>query len=437
MASIQWKKRTNTRKPYIVYRYVDVNGKKKCGWIPCENKKEANLLIDDVRLAESEGREYVRPSEIQPAHVSYGQSDSAGIMTVRELLGKYVIIGAENWQPSTLHSHRSIIANYIDPFIGDVPLSAVTPRMVQDFYNDLPTHKAIKGHLWKRQPGNISARTVKEVHKILRPAFNLAQVWGECAINPTLPVKLPKQPHPERQQWSEEEVEEALRLCADEYLHLAIALQFSATTRSGELAGITWDKVDLSNPDEPTVDIDKTLRRLYKADIEATGTRDILAVFPQIKGGKTQMVLKRPKTETSIRRIYLPADVGQMLSAHRAVQNAQKEALGDDYHDYGLVFAQANGDPYDVKDLSKRFKSFCKRYGLRMVDFYSLRHAGATSKLRDSKNIKAVQGDMGHASPEMLTKVYATIVDEDRRNIAHGMQKKVFSKLKQDKQDTQ
>lgn len=72
---------------------------------------------------------------------------------------------------------------------------------------------------------------------------------------------------------------------------------------------------------------------------------------------------------------------------------------------------------------------FIQRAGLREVDFYSLRHAGATAKLRASRNIKALQGDMGHASPEILTKVYATIVDEDRKQNAQLMQSRVFDKL--------
>lgn len=36
---------------------------------------------------------------------------------------------------------------------------------------------------------------------------------------------------------------------------------------------------------------------------------------------------------------------------------------------------------------------------------------------------------MGHASAEMLTQVYAAIVDEDRQNNAVVMEERIFSKL--------
>lgn len=64
-----------------------------------------------------------------------------------------------------------------------------------------------------------------------------------------------------------------------------------------------------------------------------------------------------------------------------------------------------------------------------MIDFYALRHSGATAKLRSTRDLKAVQGDMGHATPEMLTKVYAAIVDEDRMHNAEVIEASVLSKI--------
>jgi integrase len=71
------------------------------------------------------------------------------------------------------------------------------------------------------------------------------------------------------------------------------------------------------------------------------------------------------------------------------------------------VIAQDNDSPYDVKDLSKRFKRFIRKNGLREVDFYSLRHASVTAKLRATHDVKAVQGDTGHSIADMLQNVYS------------------------------
>ena len=48
--------------------------------------------------------------------------------------------------------------------------------------------------------------------------------------------------------------------------------------------------------------------------------------------------------------------------------------------------------------------------------FHSLRHSSTTYKLKlNHGDIKATQGDTGHAQPDMVTEVYSHILDEDRK----------------------
>jgi len=50
------------------------------------------------------------------------------------------------------------------------------------------------------------------------------------------------------------------------------------------------------------------------------------------------------------------------------------------------------------------------------VVFHSLRHSSTTYKLKlNHGDLKATQGDTGHAEIEMITKIYAHILDEDRK----------------------
>jgi len=56
------------------------------------------------------------------------------------------------------------------------------------------------------------------------------------------------------------------------------------------------------------------------------------------------------------------------------------------------------------------------------VVFHSLRHTSVTYKLKLSGgDIKAVQGDSGHAQADMVTEVYGHILDEDRKKNARLM----------------
>ena len=73
---------------------------------------------------------------------------------------------------------------------------------------------------------------------------------------------------------------------------------------------------------------------------------------------------------------------------------------------------------------------------MKDVEFYSLRHSGATSQMAVSgNNIKAVQANMGHATPDMLMSVYAAPVEEQRRDIALRLEDVLFSGIRSDDSD--
>jgi hypothetical protein len=60
--------------------------------------------------------------------------------------------------------------------------------------------------------------------------------------------------------------------------------------------------------------------------------------------------------------------------------------------------------------------------------FHSLRHSSTTYKLKLNKgDIKATQGDTGHAQADMITKVYAHILDEDRKVNAVKMEQAFYA----------
>lgn len=83
---------------------------------------------------------------------------------------------------------------------------------------------------------------------------------------------------------------------------------------------------------------------------------------------------------------------------------------------YGLVVAQENGHPCDGRVIEKLFKQLKEDAGLPNVVFHSLRHSSTTYKLKlNHGDLKATQGNTGHAETDMITKIYAHILDEDRK----------------------
>ena len=139
--------------------------------------------------------------------------------------------------------------------------------------------------------------------------------------------------------------------------------------------------------------------------------------------------MKTPKTENSERKIYIPKYVAQYLAEIKKEQDELKEVLGNEYMDYNLVMATTFGMPINGSYIREQMQKVIDKEGLPDVVFHSLRHTSVTYKLKLSGgDIKAVQGDSGHAQSDMVTEVYGHIIDEDRRKNAEMMENAFYNK---------
>ena len=196
---------------------------------------------------------------------------------------------------------------------------------------------------------------------------------------------------------------------------------------------MTWDCVDIADDSvtngSASITINKELQRVSKAAAEAVENKDIILTFPSKSSQtKTLLVLKSPKTYSSIRKVFLPLTVAEMLKAWKSQQDYEKEALGSEYHDYNLVLAGPLGLPTESSTITDGFKRLIKENDLPEVVFHSLRHSSITYKLKlNGGDVKAVQGDSGHAQATMVTEVYSHILDDDRKKNAALFEKAFYS----------
>ena len=163
---------------------------------------------------------------------------------------------------------------------------------------------------------------------------------------------------------------------------------------------------------------------------------DVLLVFPtNHKKNSTVRILKTPKTESSVRKIFLPKSVANMLVDWKVEQDEMKEILGDEYMDYNLVMASTFGLPLGDGAIRGPLKKLIEDYNLPPVVFHSFRHSSVTYKLKlNGGDIKAVQGDSGHAQVNMVTDVYSHILDDDRRKNAELFEEAFYEKKNLDPQ---
>jgi len=435
MASVHSKNRKHGLQWYTVYK----DQQKKQRWIPCENKKKAIDLRDEIDEETAAGRMFIYPPDSET--LDYAPDTP---MTVSELLDKYADSKcARSWEAGTDEYNRSLIENYIKPAIGELRVADVKPATIQDFYDDLLSKKAKGKWRHKGEPKNLTARHVVDINKILNPAFSMAVIREIIAVNPVTPVDLPEPITCRRAQWTANELEKAFSICDDIEEKVFIALMSNCTLRSGELSGLDWACVDISaeaiDADEAYITINKSVRRINKLSLNKTQSRNILFVFPNFKSSaKSVLVVKKPKTKQSVRDITLTKELAGMLVEYKAIQDQKITDAGKMFVDYGyrFVISQMNGRPYTPKSLSNRFKRFIDENGLRPVDAYSLRHTGISVKLRETKDIISTQADGGHATPIMILKRYAEIEEEDRKKTARAVSNLLFRKPDSEKEYT-
>ncbi len=227
----------------------------------------------------------------------------------------------------------------------------------------------------------------------------------------------------------------ALDQCTDSKLYVAMNLAFACSLRMGEILGLTWSNVHISDEDiaddNAYVYIDKELARASKRAIEMLGQKDIYHVFtPLFPNTSTRIILKKSKTDSSIRKVWLPKTLAYILREWKIrARRASSAAPGDEYQDYDLVVALANGRPCEDRIILKSFEKLREKAGLPKVVFHSLRHSSTTYKLKlNHGDLKATQGDTGHAEIDMITSVYAHILDEDRKVNAQKFETAFYTK---------
>lgn len=388
----------------VVYFYQDENGNRRQKWETFNTNAEAKKRKKQIEYEQETGIFVVPEAK-----------------TLNDLLNEYMsIYGVNSWAMSTYESRRALMRNYISPLIGDVQLSDISPRMMDKFYRDLLSVKAVV--VKNRTPTNeyLTPHTVREIHKLLRCAFNQAVRWELMPRNPVLNATLPKEERKERDIWTPDTLAKAMEVCDDPILSLALNLAFSCSLRIGEMLGLTWDCVDISphsiENKNASIYINKELQRVTREALEELSDKGVLKKFPPcIASTHTALVLKEPKTKTSVRRVYLPATVANMLVERRKEIEELKDLFGDEYIDNDLVFCSSNGRPLESAVINRSFNRLIEKHGLPKVVFHSLRHSSITYKLKlNGGDMKAVQGDSGHAQMKMVADVYSHIIDEDR-----------------------
>jgi len=211
--------------------------------------------------------------------------------SLEELLQEYIdVYGKSHWGESSYMRNIHLIEKYIVRMIGSADPIDMNVRCLDHFYQKLQRrHKGADGKV--EDP--VAPSVLRDINKLLKSCFHQAIRWEFMDKNPAFGADLPHCKSKERPIWDLETMASFNDVCADHRLKLAVNLAFSASLRIGEVLGLTWDCVDISD--------------------------DAVA-----------------HDAASIRTVYLPRSVAGILKEFRKNQ-MQTRKISPAYQDYNLV----------------------------------------------------------------------------------------------------
>ena len=275
--------------------------------------------------------------------------------------------------------YTSLIKRYINPFIGEVKLTQINALLMSRFYEQLRHVPSSENKYRPNQTGNLSANTVFEIHQLLRSVFNQAVIWGYFSESPVKHIRIKKPQRSPINILTPDQIMVLLNRAAqsdDDFMPVIIQLAFMASVRKGELVALRWEDIDFDNC---SIQINKEVSRVSKDALDALASRGIHHVFPsRNQNAKTRLVLKAPKTESSVRVVYIPPTlVNSLRDLHRSQLSNAKE-ISPSQETFGFVFAKEDGALLQGDDISDRFYALLEECGLPRVVFHSLRHSSTT-----------------------------------------------------------
>jgi integrase len=265
--------------------------------------------------------------------------------------------------------------------LGPIRLRDLTTPTIEAFYRELLER--------------LSAKSVRNVHGVLRKALKDAQRSGLVARNAADHAELPKVDRPEPEAWTADEVRAFLGHVADHRLYAAWVLMAASGMRRSELLGLAWRNVDLD-----------------------AGRLAVVDTLVMVRNRPTLRVAET-KTRGSRRVVALDSATVGTLRAHRARQAEEKLAAGELYRDQRLVFANEIGDVVSPDWFTRTTKRLAAAAGVRpLTPHRAGRHTWATLALEQGVHPKVVADRLGHANISTTLDMYSHVTEGMDRDAA-------------------
>lgn len=302
----------------------------------------------------------------------------------------------ENRKITTYQRYKEIYKNSIKPYIGYTSLKDITPIKIE---------KLLQGEKKK----GLSSSSLQGIYGVLNSLFNRAIKLKVLKDNPCKYVDRPKREKFTPNTLTIDEFKKIINTLDksnnynDYVMRIALQVILELGLRRGELAGLEWSNIDHNN--------------------------NCINITNNLVYTNNNVVMSTPKTDESMRTLYVSNNIIQLLKKHKLLQNELKLKYGPNYIEntfnskkYDFIFTWENGKYIHPNYYTVRFKKILKANNInKNIRFHDLRHTNATLLLEQGIDFKVIQTRLGHSDINTTLNIYS--------HVNLDMQKKATDKL--------
>lgn len=348
---------------------------------------QRNLAYDSERrlyyaVFRRDGKRYTRTYRSYQAALEAlggGQLRSAKLPTRSCTLERWLCwwleeVVARDRAASTLYGYRNIARCHLVPALGQVPLAALSPIQVQTY-------------LYGKIDEGLSPNTVLKHYVLLNTALGTAVRLEVVDRSPMSRVTPPRKQETRYTFYTPDRLRLLFAAVEGSRMELPVKLAAYLGLRRSEICGLRWEHVDLE-----------------------TGVLTVREVRTEVGG---QVVLKDPKTRTSIRRLSI-AGAAELVALLQKTRLARPEAGPKDW-----VVLREDGHAPKPDQLTRDLLTVVRRSGLPPITLHGLRHSFASVANSQGIPMFDISRTLGHSSIAVTSNIYTHLFDDTE---AHALE---------------